>query len=54
MQHITNQGLDWILRAAEKERERGDDGPDDKEPPKEENLNKEDMKVKELTIEEQE
>ena len=38
MEHITNQGLDWILRAAEKDRERGDDGPEDKiaekKPPK--------------------
>ena len=54
MQHITTQGLDWILRAAEKDRERGDDGPDDKKPVKVEDVNKEDMKVKELTIEQQE
>ena len=34
MQHIKEQGLDWILRAAEKERERGDDGVQDKIMPK--------------------
>ena len=30
MKHIKEQGLDWILRAAEKEREPGDEGVQDK------------------------
>ena len=30
MAHIKEQGLDWILRAAEKDREKGDDGVEDK------------------------
>ena len=34
MAHIKEHGLEWILRAAEKEREKGDDGVQDKIAPK--------------------
>ena len=59
MSHISEQGLGWILKAAEKDREQGDEGVQDKIQPKKaqqqhHDPNQEDMKVKELTLEEQE